>query len=87
MIEIRSYKTRELPMQAVAYGGTMTEAGNIAEFLLATSFTADCISGQITMNLGNNTVIEFGPNDVIIRAGKEVSVMNSLSFNEKYEAL
>ena len=87
MIEIRSCKTREAAKQSVLYTGSMNEVGFIAEFLMATSFTADCMTGHVTMRLLGNVDIQFSPNDMILRSNSGVSVMSANAFNEKYEAL
>ena len=87
MIEIRSCKTRESAKQSVFYSGAMSEVGFIAEFLMATSFNADCMSGRVSMKLFGDVVIEFAPNDRIVRTNAGVTVMSENAFNEKYEAI
>lgn len=84
MIEIRTVKTRE-PMQAVTYSGAMSEVGNIAEFLTAVSFTADCNSGRVSMRLDFGSTIEFSPGDIITRTMYGIMVMSEKAFNERYE--
>lgn len=85
--QVAEYKERAPKLEAVSFTGEFENAGLIANFAGASSFTMSKATGELVLNFDQAAPVTVKIGDMVVKSAGVVTAQAADAFNAQYESI